>query len=902
MNYEKTHSIITVAALATYGLPSGTMWGTTNVGAMYPENYGAYFAWGEDTNKNTFTWKNYLLCNGSSTSVDDLKGVYDEVWGISLTQYDAANYYWGDNWQIPTIYQIKELQYYCKSATTTINGVKGVRFTGPNGNSIFMPFAGYKYDSKYLGVGKEAFYWSSNYDENQYAKAQTLYISNQDISTDIRCWRRTGIPIRPVRVSSVSFVDLGLSKQWATCNIGAFSPEQRGRFYAWGETTPKTKFTWANYEWANGTANSVEDITDDDEWPISGDFFYDPSCYINKLFFDDDDQYELDIMMDPEIFYSSFCLEPRPGFSGWVQQMPTRSDIEELILRCQWKETTMNGVKGYKVTGPNGNSIFMPFSGCSYDGKEVGKDTYAYYWSGTIDPSNNQKAKALYIKSGMKEIKSAQRRTGIMIRPVRIWTSGSISPPVIGNKIVDLGLSVKWAESNLSSWDYDNIFYAWGETETKDSYTWKNYLYANGTSSSCVYLSDNISGISAYDAATNDIDYYDEEIDERRSVRMPTAQEFQELLDKCTFEIDYQECQDVFQKGYRVTGPNGNSIFMPFIGCSYDGKEYGKDTYAYYWTSNNDPKYKYKSKAAYLSENEKIITSVQRRTGIAIRPVADNIRYVDLGLPSGNLWAKTNLGYDDPYSNGRYYAWGETSEKTDYTWKNYMWANGTASSVKNIGDCISNFGDFYYDEDCEDMTPGSCWSFIWFDPCVEAVEDLHIFDDFSEKEITYCGMMPTKDDFEELLANCTIKEETKLVASTIGVKGLSFIGPNGSSIFFPYAHSCYDGKGPTSGTSSYYWTGDLSSDKKKAYALSVNNGSAAIATCQRRTGLPIRPVYVRMDYEEANASKFEADGIRNLKHHPNVEKDATYTLQGIKVEGNLKPGVYIRNGKKFVVK
>ena len=57
-----------------------------------------------------------------------------------------------------------------------------------------------------------------------------------------------------------------------------------------------------------------------------------------------------------------------------------------------------------------------------------------------------------------------------------------------------------------------------------------------------------------------------------------------------------------------------------------------------------------------------------------------------------------------------------------------------------------------------------------------------------------------------------------------------------------------------------------------------------------------------MDYEEANASKFEADGIRNLKHHPNVEKDATYTLQGIKVEGNLKPGVYIRNGKKFVVK
>ena len=876
------------------GLPSTTMWATCNVGASSPEGYGSFFAWGETAAKTSYSWNNYKLCTkGTAASVVPL-GDYVEEYGFSgVGSYDAATKAWGGSWKTPTVYQMDELLYYCTVTTVTQNGVKGKKFTGPNGNSIFMPLAGYKYDTNYLGKGTETYYWSSNRDKTNKAKSRSLHLTESKQGTGDLCWRRTGLPIRPVIVGGGEYVDLGLSKEWASCNIGATSPEQQGRLYAWGEIYTKKSYTWKNYRLAHGSASTV--YMDDD---ISGRADYDPSEVCGRLFNngineqvkDDGPPQPTERFQDSGMYYypdDSGNANPYPfdcvGCGYTAIEMPTKSDIEELIYKCQWKIVTLNGVRCYKVTGPSGNSIYLPLAGCSYDGKTVGNGTNAYYWSGTVS-ENIQKASALYIESGKTEVRLAQRRTGIMIRPVSYYATPSIPVAPKDDGFVDLGLSVLWGNSPLF-----NGYLAWGEKLTKDSFTWNNYKYANGSSSSCVYLNSSISGYPEWDASLDE-ERYDENRVDIIYGRMPNEDQFNELLEKCEFTVDFEQIDGEWHKGFRVTGPNGNSIFMPFTGCSYDGKERGIGSYAYFWTGDYDPKVHYKARAVYLSEDERKVTSAQRRTGMMVWPVA-KMNAVDLGLPSGNLWARCNLGANIPQEFGTYYAWGEDYGKSDYTWANYHWANGSAATVINIGDQISGQGEWYFDEDCQSYIPGDCWSWIWFDPCFDDI-DWSIY----QNSNYYSMFMPETEDYNELIKYCNTTEVT-----VSGVKGIRFTGLNGNSIFMPYTGSCYDGKNASNGTLSYYWTGNLSGTKTKAYSINLAKGKASLTTCQRRTGLPIRGVYKLQD-DYSNKGSFSTDGVNETEATLTKKDNSTYTLQGVKVEGVLKPGIYIRNGKKFVVK
>ena len=135
------------------------------------------------------------------------------------------------------------------------------------------------------------------------------------------------------------------------------------------------------------------------------------------------------------------------------------------------------------------------------------------------------------------------------------------------------------------------------------------------------------------------------------------------------------------------------------------------------------------------------------------------------------------------------------------------------------------------------------------------------------------------------------------------MSGVKFTGKNGKSIFLPYAGSCYDGKTPQNGTLSYYWIADrLHCDAKKANAMKLLDGQTIFTQCQLRTGLPIRPLYVLVGETlppEANSNII--DGINDVQQNMKTG-DAIYNLQGIKMEGELQPGIYIRNGKKFIVK
>ena len=130
------------------GLPSGTKWATCNVGASEPEEYGNYYAWGETT---SYTKDNSHRTYGKS--MGDISGD---------ASYDVAQAKWGGTWRLPTAGEMKELVNKCTWTWTTQSGVNGYKVIGPNGNSIFLPAAGY-YDhhSSRSGVGGCGDYWSS---------------------------------------------------------------------------------------------------------------------------------------------------------------------------------------------------------------------------------------------------------------------------------------------------------------------------------------------------------------------------------------------------------------------------------------------------------------------------------------------------------------------------------------------------------------------------------------------------------------------------------------------------------------------------------------------------------------------------------------------------------------------
>ena len=153
------------------GLPSGLLWATCNVGADTPEDYGDYFAWGEIQPKYTYNykWSTYQYCNGSgstltkycSNSSYGYNGFIDNLTTL-LPEDDAATANWGANWRMPTKEEYEELYNNTTVTWTQQNGVNGRLFTASNGNSLFLPAAGYCGNSSLNGVGGSGFYWTSS--------------------------------------------------------------------------------------------------------------------------------------------------------------------------------------------------------------------------------------------------------------------------------------------------------------------------------------------------------------------------------------------------------------------------------------------------------------------------------------------------------------------------------------------------------------------------------------------------------------------------------------------------------------------------------------------------------------------------------------------------------------------
>ncbi|MBQ7946533.1 MAG: InlB B-repeat-containing protein, partial [Bacteroidales bacterium] len=166
------------------GLPSGIKWATCNVGATSPEGYGDYFAWGETSPKDNYSWSTYKYCNGSETTLtkynthSNYYGTIDNKTTLDLID-DAARANWGGSWRMPTKAEQDELQDNCIWTWTTQNGVNGYKVTSKtNGNSIFLPAAGNRNGTSVNNVGSVGHCWSGSLCESSPDSAYGLHFNS----------------------------------------------------------------------------------------------------------------------------------------------------------------------------------------------------------------------------------------------------------------------------------------------------------------------------------------------------------------------------------------------------------------------------------------------------------------------------------------------------------------------------------------------------------------------------------------------------------------------------------------------------------------------------------------------------------------------------------------------------
>ena len=266
-------------------------------------------------------------------------------------------YYIGENLEITYVYEFQN-----GALCTSLIMIPKILFSSSVLDSIFKEYI-------YLGIINDKSVYI-NEKENTIATSSSVVYNNNSYYTI--GWTQLNLK------DELESVDLGLSVKWASCNIGAFSPEEIGNYYAWGEVIEKDEYDYNNYLYNDNSS-------------ITGT--------------------EYDVA---HVKYRG----------NW--RMPTQSEYEELISKCDWTWKTIDDVSGYEVKGANGNTIFLP-SGGFYCFRDIDYYREGYYWSSTIgekyhfanDPNEYYKACGLSFGNSHINIDTKMmRQLGMLIRPV----------------------------------------------------------------------------------------------------------------------------------------------------------------------------------------------------------------------------------------------------------------------------------------------------------------------------------------------------------------------------------------------------------------------------------------------------------------------------------------------------
>ncbi len=382
-------------------------------------------------------------------------------------------------------------------------------------------------------------------------------------------------------------IDLGLPSgtKWACCNVEADYPEDKGGYYAWGETEGKLDYDWFSYT-----------------------------------------------LMDT---YDGPCYDLRPGICGLQQydvaraqwgemwQMPSQEQMEELYQNCTSEWTMVHKTVGRLFTGPNGGSIFLPAAGYCNSKFYFEDKTSGNYWSGTqkadYSGANSRIAKKFLFSQDDMSIVEENRCIGASVRPIVSQPQTYLTCPDDHHPhLIDLGLpsGTKWACCNVDDdaskqtpTNYGS-YYAWGETEEKNNYNWRTYTHCDGSEDTCHDLGSDIAG-TQYDVA---------HVKWGGSWVMPTHDQKMELLDNCTYELT---TVNGVNGGRFTSKTNGGSIFLPAAGYRWGDYLSRAGMYGDYWSSTQHPSYSYDAYYLFFGSGGTLWDSGDHRYyGFTVRPVS----------------------------------------------------------------------------------------------------------------------------------------------------------------------------------------------------------------------------------------------------------------------------------------
>ena len=448
------------------GLPSGLLWATCNLGTNKSTELGDYFAWGETETKESYTNKTYKWY-ADSDEIVEIK--YSDIFKADASgnirtllelEDDAANVKLGGNWRMPTREEFEELLHPANTDLCLVskNDVKGYLVVSKkNGNTLFLPAAGFKLADEVTGVEDEYYYWTSEHAEEGLGVANV--VGNFYGSLDVRPLNRPiGCAIRPVLAKTLDYT-ISFNANGAEGEMADVDAK-----YAQIITLPTCTFTkeeevfrgWNTEPNGTGTSykeNQVLTITEDltlyaiwrskqgyvDLGLPSGLLW--ASCNIgaeNPEEFGDyfawgeveplDENYKWgsDNKYGDRCSRVSFELVDDAARQIWggSWRVPLPEEIEELIAECEWTWTVLNNVNGYEVKGPNGNSIFLPAAGSAYWSSQ-GIRTYSQgsrgYYRGNLKQC--QSYTTILSSSQISAFVEMHQEEGYSIRPVRNKTA-----------------------------------------------------------------------------------------------------------------------------------------------------------------------------------------------------------------------------------------------------------------------------------------------------------------------------------------------------------------------------------------------------------------------------------------------------------------------------------------------
>lgn len=423
------------------GLPSGVKWALHNVGAGTPEEYGVHYRWGQlfpliDDSEN--------ICYGRM--MNDISG---------NAQYDVARADWGGDWRMPTKLEMQELLDNCTFEFITQNGINGHRVTGANGNTIFLPAAGWASIDKLFGFeisdeGSNCRYWSStNRQTSDADQSYALYLS-KNVKENRDYYRSSAFSIRPCfggafesPAVQYAFVDTKtateITANTITCG-GEVTIDNGSSVTARGVCWSKSEKPTIEDEHTNcgngigSFESSITQLEPNTAYYVrayatneAGTTYGEQKVFRTKrqVMPDANGREYVDLGLSNGMLWATCniganAVHERGDYYAWGEtatkteytqenytctefqdvatvkwggdwRMPTHDELKVLTRECEWTKITQEGVSCYQVTGQNGNSIILPVTGY-YAGAELNNPDIGIYWSSTLNKYNNNQA------------------------------------------------------------------------------------------------------------------------------------------------------------------------------------------------------------------------------------------------------------------------------------------------------------------------------------------------------------------------------------------------------------------------------------------------------------------------------------------------------------------------------